>query len=348
MEALKKLIEKIRGRFSKKSEFDTTTNISLSPQPGLSEQNDVNSFNFQRTNRSSSRIAFEKFYPMVLLALIALFSADVTILLFRDTLLPQQAPPMFPQNYKMPIFKPRTEYNLITDRNIFNSDGIIPNPLNAGEGEMFADSGPAVKSNLPLTLIGTIVHVNPGKSVATIQIKTNNEVIPYIPNDPIENIATLVKVDRRRAIIRNMNNNRLEYIEIPEDSKVSFSKPATPTASAGPFQHDGSNIVIKRADLNNYLKNLPDLLQQATAVPNIVPGSNGQIDGFKLIAMEPNSVFGQMGLKVGDVIKGVNGEPVNSPGKAMELYNKLRNDNNVQLNIERDGQTTTFNFNINE
>jgi general secretion pathway protein C len=348
MEAIRNLIKKIRDRFSKKEEFETVTNFSLHTKPGLAEDNTVTSFGIPKKIRYSANISFEKFYPMVMLILIALFTADLTILLFRDSLLPTQAPPVFPTNYKMPAFRTRTEYTPITDRNIFNSDGIIPNPLNMGEGEMFADNGPAIKSSLPLLLVGTIVHINPGKSVATIQLKTNNEVIPFIPNDPIENIATLIKVDRRRAIIRNSNNNRLEYIEIPEDAKISFNKPAAPQGATGAFKKEGDTIAIKRSDLNNYLKNLPDLLQQATAVPNIVPGSNGQVDGFKLLAMEPNSVFGQMGLKVGDVIKGVNGEPVNSPAKAMELYNKLRNDNNVQLEIDRDGHPTTFNFNIND
>lgn len=293
--------------------------------------------------------SFDKHFPMVIILLIALFTADLTILFFRDSLLPTQAPPVFPQRGPVgPAMKNRPEYNPITDRNIFNSDGLIPNPLSVPEGEMLADDGPAVKSSLPLNLIGTIVHVNPAKSVATIQLRTNNDVIPYLPNDQIENIATLVRVQRRKAIIRNTQNSRLEYIEIPEDAKVSFAKKAAPTTASGVFSQQGDAIAIKRSDLNGYLKNLPDLLQQATAVPNIVPGSGGEVDGFKFIGMEPNSVFSQIGLKVNDVIKGVNGEKVNSPAKAMELYNSLRNEGRIELEIERDGRVQSLNFNINE
>jgi general secretion pathway protein C len=342
MDAIKNFIKKILSRFSKKQEFETVTSFSLT-----GEQTQT-SFGIPKPIRHSKTIAFEKFYPVAMLVFLAIFCADLTILLFRDSLLPTSAPPAFPSNYKASPFKMRTEYAPITDRNIFNSDGIIPNPLNMSEGEMFADNGPAVKSTLPLVLIGTIVHINPGKSVATIQIKTNNEVVPYMPNDQIENMATLIRVDRRRAIIRNSNNNRVEYIEIPEDAKISFSKPATAATTNGIFKQDGNNIAIKRSDLNAQLKNLPDLLQQATAVPNIIPGSGGQVDGFKMLAIEPNSIFSQMGLKVGDVIKDINGEPVNSLAKAMELYNKLRNDSNIQLGIERDGKPTSFNFNIND
>jgi general secretion pathway protein C len=297
--------------------------------------------------REMSEGSFDKHLPLVLILIIALFSADLTVLFFRDSLLPTSAPPTFPSRGMMgPAQKMRSEYGRITDRNIFNSDGIIPNPLSAPEGEMFADNGPAVKSNLPLNLIGTIVHVNPGKSVATIQLRTTNEVIPYLPNDEIANIATLIRVERRKAIIRNTQTSRLEYIEIPEDTRITFAK--TPATTTGVFTNDGQTTSIKRSDLNNYLKNLPDLLQQATAVPNIVPGTGGEVDGFKMLGIEPNSVFSQIGLKVGDVIKVVKGEKFNSPAKAMELYNQLRNEGHIELEIERDGKETSLNFNINE
>lgn len=341
--AIKSILKKIFPSFFK-SDFDYDSTAT-----GFNS--DVPSPHFDARPirpRTISEGSFNKHLPLVIIILIALFSADLTILMFRDSLLPTSAPPIFPSKGMLgPHQKSRTEYGPITDRNIFNSDGIIPNPLSVGEGEMMADDGPAVKSLLPLNLVGTIVHVNPGKSVATIQLKTNNVVIPYLPNDQIENIATLVRVLRRKAIIRNTENSRLEYIEIPEDAKVSFAKTSAP-AAAGVFSQQGDTIAIKRSDLNNYLKNLPDLLQQATAVPNIVPGTGGEVDGFKMLGIEPGSVFSQIGLKVGDVLKGVNGEKVNSPAKAMELYNQLRNEGRIELEVERDGRPTSLNFNIND
>lgn len=349
--AIKNILRKIFPTFFKGSSSDefnpenTATGI-FDPNADVQSPTYFGARPIKPNNPGENR--FDKHWPLVIILLIALFTADLTILFFRDSLLPTSAPPIFPNRGMMgPQLKSRTEYGPITDRNIFNSDGIIPNPLAAPEGEMYADDGPAVKSNLPINLIGTIVHVNPAKSVATIQLRTTNEVIPYLPNDDIANIATLIRVQRRKAIIRNTQSSRLEYIEIPEDAKVSFAKTTAPTTS-GVFQKQGDTISIKRSDLNNYLKNLPDLLQQATAVPNIVPGTGGEVDGFKILGIEPNSVFSQIGLKVGDVLKGVNGERVNSPAKAMELYNQLRNEGRIELEIERDGRPTTQVFNINE
>ncbi len=349
--AIKNILRKIFPSFFKGSDDFNPESTST----GIFDPNaDIQSSSYMGARpirqQKATENSFDKHWPLAIILLIALFTADLTILFFRDSLLPTSAPPSFPtQGPAGGLFRSRTEYGPITDRNIFNSDGIIPNPLSAPEGEMYADDGPAVKSDLPLNLVGTIVHVNPAKSVATIQLRTTSEVIPYLPNDEIANIAVLVRVQRRKAIIRNTQNSRLEYIEIPEDAKISFAKTSAPVeVSDGVFKREGDTISIKRNDLNNYLKDLPTLLQQATAVPNIVPGTGGEVDGFKILGIEPGSVFNQIGLKVGDVLKGVNGEKVNSPAKAMELYNSLRNEGRIELEIERDGRPTTQVFNIND
>ena len=48
---------------------------------------------------------------------------------------------------------------------------------------------------------------------------------------------------------------------------------------------------------------------------------------------DENSVFQQLELKPGDVIKSVNGQPVDSPAKAMELYNELKADNSDAMRL---------------
>ena len=88
----------------------------------------------------------------------------------------------------------------------------------------------AVKSQLPLTLEGTIVHLNPEKSVATIVSRNANESKAYKVGDSIKNlIQRITKIQRRRVEFINSNSNRLEFIEIPTDEKLTlnFKAPAT-------------------------------------------------------------------------------------------------------------------------
>lgn len=106
-----------------------------------------------------------------------------------------------------------------------------------------------------------------------------------------------------------------------------------------------NNFVIKRADLSKYTNDLSSILMQARAVPNRDPGT-GAINGFRLLDMQPGSIFEQLGMQRMDVIKSVDGTPVDSPAKAMELYNTLKNAPKLSLQIERNGKTETMTYNI--
>lgn len=306
---------------------------------------DITQSSFQLTRRATKR--FEKYYGYAFAVFLAYLFADLTIVGIRDRFLPTSAPAPRLSGYQPTTQKMLAEYDTVTRRNIFNSDGVIPPALSSGakKDEIPDELGPATLSDLPLGLIGTIVHMNKGKSVATIEIKSgSSKVLPFFPNDDIEGLATLLKVERKRAIFRNNRNSRLEYIEIKDESTLTFGMKAKP---AGEIAQEGeNNFSISRTDLNEHMKNLPDLLQQATAIPNISP-TTGRIDGFKVIDMMPNSLFSKLGIQKDDLIRGVNGEPIDSPAKAMELYNKLRNERNIQLDIDRRGRAQTLNFNIN-
>ena len=84
--------------------------------------------------------------------------------------------------------------------------------------------------------------------------------------------------------------------------------------------------------------------QQARAVPNIV---NGQLECFKLVDIQKGSIYEKLGLRPGDCIGSVNGEKIDSPAKAMELYNALRgNSSEIKLGIDRGGHKEEMNYNI--
>jgi general secretion pathway protein C len=156
-------------------------------------------------------------------------------------------------------------------------------------------------------------------------------------------LATLVRVDRKRVIFKNTNNGRLEYIEIKDENSISFERGQK--KSAGPIDQRGNNFTLQRSMVDKLLSNLPEHLQQARAVPYIPPGSN-KVEGFIILDITQGSIFEQIGLKKNDVIKGVNGQKVDSPAKALEFYNELKNSPGIALDIERDGRTETFNYTI--
>lgn len=73
---------------------------------------------------------------------------------------------------------------------------------------------------------------------------------------------------------------------------------------------------------------------------------SNKITGFKLNEIEAGSIYEQLGLKKGDVIKSYNGKPVHSTQDSMEIYTQLKTSKKVNFEIVRDGKVQKIQYNI--
>ena len=294
---------------------------------------------------SNNRPPFEKLYAYLFIAGLAYMIADLAILKVRPEMLPKKSAKSRAVKNNF-IVRRSSDYNSITSKNIFNKDGIIP-PTLASEGKSEGGNldGPAVASSLPLNLKGTIVHLDPKKSVASIEIKSKSKIVPFKVGDSIEGLAVITEISRRKVIFINSSSNNKEFIEIPLSLKLNLGlkskKSKIEVSNAGRFQYS-----MKRSDVKKYTSNLTDVLKQARMQPNMGPG--GRIQGFRFDWIQPDSIFSKLGFKVGDVIKGVDGEPINDPAKAMEAYRAFKSADKLTLDIVRDGQSDTIEYSITE
>ena len=92
---------------------------------------------------------------------------------------------------------------------------------------------------------------------------------------------------------------------------------------------------------------LPDLLialsRQARLVPRYL---NGTPQGFKILAIRADSLYGQIGLQVDDALKGIDGQIVKGPADALEAYIKIKNSNTFSVMLEREGRAITQDYTI--
>lgn len=293
-----------------------------------------------------NRAPGEAFYIYALALLTGYLIADLGILYVRPGMLPTQPPPSRPSAIPRQEFANLGMYQKINDRNIFNADGKIPPAMTPDGSDNPLLDAPPVPSQLPLTLAGTLVHANPHRSVATIVSKSKTVATPYMVDQDIDGMAKLTKIERRKVVFRNLNNQRLEFIEIPDNSAVTFGV-KNPTVGGEEVQRKGEfDFTMRRGDILKYTSDLGSILQQARMVPNIVAGSGGRVDGFKFVAIQPGSIYEKLGFKPMDVIKSVNGDAVNSPTKAMELYNALKSESRIKLTVERNGRDEQFSYDI--
>lgn len=272
-------------------------------------------------------------------AFAAYFMAD-TVSLFTDSLIPDPPPVPAPRVARREE-KRRSidEYAAIIQRNIFNSQGIIPEP----EG---GDNGPARKTNLPFQLVGTVVLKDELKSIAAIEDKSQNLVFPVRVDDTLADKAKITKIERFKVYFINRSTGYLEYVEIIDDlPQVSMRAPAPSHSKGGDgvTKTGDTSFELDRKVVDNAVSNLTEVLQQARAIPNF---ENGMPDGYKIIQIVPGSIYEKLGIQNGDVVCGVNDEPINDPGKAFAFFNEVKSARNLKICVKRGGRKMTMNYDI--
>ena len=294
---------------------------------------------------NKNRPPLESFYIYILLGFAGYILADLFILNYRPKMLPQvtSVQKKTPTSFQSGKFL--TTYDRIRETNFFNTDGKIPPSLSSGEENLVPDEGEAVASQLPLELLGTIVHLNPKKSVATFFVQSKNKALPYSVGGKIEKIAQVVQIERRKVFIKNLRRNRLEFLKIKENLKINIGFKAPQKIQEGISQSAQGSFTVKKNLFDNLTSNLPSLLREAHVKPANSP--SGELEGFEFVWIKRGSVFEELGFKRGDVIRGLNGKPIKNPQEALQAYNTFKKGGtNVSIDIIRDGQSMNLKYEV--
>ncbi len=139
-------------------------------------------------------------------------------------------------------------------------------------------------------------------------------------------------------IQKGQANSDASLLEIVSQLK----KPKIRVIHAGPktthlIQVDPSHIEIAA-------KHLPQFLQQATAIPYTSGTGKNEEKGFQLVEIVKGGLFDLYGFKPEDIILSANKESLDSPSKAMELYQQIKSGYNFTIEIKRKGKPITFKF----
>ncbi|XXF75973.1 type II secretion system protein GspC [Myxococcaceae bacterium GXIMD 01537] len=218
----------------------------------------------------------------------------------------------------------------------------------------FDPNAPPVKSGLRVKLLGTLVAGDPNWSFASVQDMTTQRSQTYMVGDRIQS-AEVLEIERERVIV--LNNSRKEFIDgQPGDGagiavNTPVNEPRAPTPVNTENKGVGSGIralseneyEVPRDEINRTLGNLNEVAMQARIVPAF---KDGQAQGFKLFSIRPDSIYSKIGVQNGDVIRRINGFDMNSPEKALEVYSKLKEANNIVIELERNGSPVRKSYNI--
>jgi len=225
------------------------------------------------------------------------------------------------------------------------------------------------RSDLRMQLVATVLADRPRFSLATLTDLSTRETHVLGVGDQLGAVRLLgverVRDDRDatgngfRVVAVVCNGGSKEYFDfepgaggepIAAATNLGFAPvpgvraPGAPGApGAGVRQVADNRYEIDRNVIDSTLSNLNTIATQARIVPSF---RNGVANGFKLFSIQPGSLYASIGIENGDVIQRVNGYEINSPEKALELYQKLRESAHVTIELDRAGQMIRKEYNI--
>ncbi len=200
-----------------------------------------------------------------------------------------------------------------------------------------------VRSSLHGTLVGTAIADPARYSLCQLINPDVNETQVYAIGEKYQG-ARIYGIEKERVLIDNAGVN--EFIDNSAAAPPNLGVSPLPVAASGGEsvrQLSDNQYVVARSEINNALTNLSDLATKARIVPSF---KNGVANGFKLFSIVPDSLYAKIGVQNGDVIRRINGYEMNSPDKALEIYQKLRDASRIEIELERRGETLRKSYSI--
>ncbi|MFQ5580640.1 MAG: type II secretion system protein GspC [Nitrospiria bacterium] len=245
------------------------------------------------------------------------------------------------------------EYGSIVVGNIFNSDLRFKKPEPVRPVEPAPIIVPVPKIPLDFVLVGTIVGRT--RSFAVIENKRTREQSLYPVGHTLDGGAKITDVSRNQVVVlRGKEEEVLTVAYTPNQKGQGVRQvlpPARPPAPASPVSTREGGIrkvsknqwVLDRQEVDGALSNLPQLLTKARIIPNF---NNGKSDGFRIFAISKGSLYSKIGLQNGDILHRVNGMEVNDPKNFLQVFEQLKDESQITVDLVRRNEKATLNYEI--
>lgn len=222
---------------------------------------------------------------------------------------------------------PLSSFQVITGRNLFGSLDKASEDVNEEEIEELE------LTSLKIALLGTVTG-SEQNAFAVIEETDKRKQGLYKIGDSVQN-ATVKKILREKVVLRVGTKD--EILTMEESAASRRDKRRRPSKST----ERGSTITVSRKDIQNSLKDINNLMSQVRIRPHF---KDGKSDGLSVSRIKGGSIFSKLGLRNGDIVQKINGEPINSPDEVLVLYEKLKSGSRVSLEVTRKGEPKTMNY----
>lgn len=297
------------------------------------------------------RLQKNPFYSLLPIVLLLSYSIAYIVRVGIIQLLPSES---ISNNQKPPLNRNRANHSNIINKavNLYEetvTGNMIRGAMAVPEGgdPSMAGSAPPITEEIPgaeeILITGTISG-SPLFARMTAKEKDKEESEEYGIGQKVVGYRIKEISQHHVVLFKDGVNVRVEVGESLGEAKKRILASAPEVSISTP---DGNCPVIKkmvsRTDFERTLKNPADIYKDARFGPNL---AEGKIDGYKIYQVPSNHIFYALGARNGDVIRRVNGMPLNETDKMMELWANIKNSNKIIIDIDRKSKCLTYEFNV--
>ena len=269
----------------------------------------------------------KKAYTLILVALLtvsAYFLADTVDAMVGRSL---DASPRFTaplERDRADISRPRelSDYSSILERGLF------------GEGKGPSSAPSAAEIAPTYKLIGTVE----GELFSGAVLEDSTGQVFYRIHQKLPDGSQIIKVGRDEITIKRADGVTAK-LQVADDTKIVN----VPKLGAGVKKVGDGKFMVDQREVAASAENMNQLLTQARALPYM---EQGKTVGFRISEITPGSLYEKIGLQNGDVIQKINAQDVDDPAKFFQMYQNLKEERSVSIDLIRGGQRQTHNYEI--
>jgi general secretion pathway protein C len=247
--------------------------------------------------------------------------------------------------------KAESHYRLILDRNLFKTKAVAA-PVAEKKTELDLEN--LEQTNLKLKLWGTVAPPEEAlqekeaeaKAYAVIEDTTLRQQNLYRRGDSVQN-ATVKAILREKVILTVGGKDEILEMEKLVGGKGGPVQRGVSSRSVSASSATGTRraqrITLKRSLIEDAVQDITKLMTQVKITPHM---EDGVPSGLALSNIRPNSIFRRMGLRNGDVLKGVDGQEIQSVDDALRLYDNLKTADTVMVDLKRRGRDKSIEYRV--
>lgn len=192
-----------------------------------------------------------------------------------------------------------------------------------------------------IKLVGTVMTEGIIPFAVVEELGSKRQTLYHL-HEEVPNVGRIAEV-RADAILLQQGALQ-ELLELnPGQSELPVAAPAAKPGAPAPGGGATLKRVVDQREVAQNMADLPKLLSEARVGPVY---TEGKMDGWKIEAINPKSFYERIGLQAGDVLQRVNGVEIRDPGMILSLFQQLKDEKSVSLDMLRDGRKTTMQFEI--